>query len=154
MITDAQEISKLWDRHILWIWFNYPNCRVKRALQLFLQKHPDVDRDVFLALPKVPSFYIGYADFRLWVNRNMFSIWEKLFSIDKEDILERVAILKRLAKITKDCKGLGPNGKAETEILRLRRENRQNVFGQTAVMQSVSATYEKHRRSNQWNVCK
>ena len=154
MITDAQEISKLWDRHILWIWFNYPNCRVKRALQLFISKHPDIDESIFLALPKVPSFVIGYADFRFWVNRNMFSIWEKLFSTDKEDILERIAILKQLAKITKDCKKLGPDGKVEVEKAKLRRQNRQNVFSHTATMQNVAAIYGQHKRSNQWNVCK
>lgn len=150
----GDELIKLWDRHILMVWFKYPNCRIKRAIELFFQTHPSVNREEFYTLPRVPGPFIIFTDMRLWVNRTMYPIWEKLICIGEEDVLERVAILKQMRGWTKCCKNFDRANSTDRELRKLRRNNRQNVFSATMTSKNVEAKYGSHRRSNQWNVCK
>lgn len=148
------ELVKLWDRHILVIWFQYPNCKLKKAIEIFFIKHPNVDKVQFFALPRVPGKFIQSSDLRFWVNRTMNPIWEKLIEIKEDDVIERAAILKKIHEWKGSCKSIGPRDKADKELRQLRIENRQNVVSSTRSRVEINRLYESHRALSQWNVCK
>lgn len=151
----GEELAKHWDRYIVNAWFKFPNARCGRVISLFLDEYRGrVDRKEFYALNRVPPYFLNNADFRFWINRTMFPIWEKLIEIQEEDVFERVEVLKLLKRWESCCKKCPNSTPYDNELRTQNRKIKQNNGSRSIRKKAVDELYASHRRNNQWNVCK